>query len=108
MMEQLILFDDERPPQAARLAPKLRALAEESDYFGTSSWKYEGWISSIYSPNLYATPWRFSGRKFETECLPNMPRLFPSLAATSASTNSPRATTRDVSSRRRPQACGLV
>jgi len=33
------------PPQAARLAPKLRALADQDVYFGTSSWKYEGWAS---------------------------------------------------------------
>ena len=38
------------PPQAARLAPKLHALAERGIYFGTSSWKYEGWLGSIYSP----------------------------------------------------------
>jgi hypothetical protein len=40
-------FDDS-PPMAARLRPRLRDLAEEGIYFGTSSWKYEGWLSSIY------------------------------------------------------------
>jgi len=29
------------PPQAVRLAPKLRALADRGVYLGTSSWKYE-------------------------------------------------------------------
>jgi hypothetical protein len=33
---------NDMPPQAARLAPKLRALADQGVYFGTSSWKYEG------------------------------------------------------------------
>jgi hypothetical protein len=39
----------EVPPQAARLAPKLRALTDRGIYFGTSSWKYDGWLGSIYS-----------------------------------------------------------
>ncbi len=43
------------PPQAARLAPKLRALADRGVYFGTSSWKYEGWLGSIYSRDRYIT-----------------------------------------------------
>ena len=45
------LFEDagESPPQAARLAPVLHRLAERGIYFGTSSWKYEGWLGSIYS-----------------------------------------------------------
>src|SRR4051794_17864843 len=48
MSAQLPLFDrdDEPPPplppQAARLAPKLRAMAGRGVYLGTSSWKYEG------------------------------------------------------------------
>jgi len=43
-MSQLPNFppSDELAPQAARLTPKLRALAEEGIFFGTSSWKYEG------------------------------------------------------------------
>ena len=43
------LFDsDEPPPLAARLRPILRAWADRGVYFGTSSWKYEGWLGSIY------------------------------------------------------------
>ena len=44
------------PPQAARLAPKLRALADRGVYFGTSSWKYDGWLGSIYSPGSLRHP----------------------------------------------------
>jgi hypothetical protein len=43
----------DRPQQAARLAPKLRALAAEGVYFGTSSRKCEGWLGSVYSPERY-------------------------------------------------------
>jgi hypothetical protein len=34
--------DAEKPPLAAKLASKLRALSERGVYFGGSSWKYEG------------------------------------------------------------------
>lgn len=75
----LPFLDDDRPPQAARLAPKLRALAGEGVYFGTSSWKYEGWLGSIYRPGRYTTRGKFSQRKFETECLAEYAETFPTV-----------------------------
>ncbi len=70
--------DDEEPraPQAARLAPKLKALAEKGVYFGTSSWKYEGWLGSIYQPERYTTRGKFSQKKFEAECLSEYAETF--------------------------------
>jgi len=68
---------DDIPPQAARLAPKLRALAEQGIYFGTSSWKYEGWLGSIYSPHRYLTRGKFSKAKFEAGCLAEYAATFP-------------------------------
>jgi uncharacterized protein YecE (DUF72 family) len=76
-MAQLTLFDEDRPSQAARLAPRLRALATQGIYFGTSSWKYEGWLGSIYAPQRYAVRGRFSHRKFEDECLGEYAATFP-------------------------------
>ena len=78
-MEQLPLFDepDEPPPQAARLAPKLRRLAERGVYFGTSSWKYEGWLGEIYTPEKYVVRGKFSQKKFEAECLREYAATFP-------------------------------
>jgi uncharacterized protein YecE (DUF72 family) len=72
------LFDaDDSPPLAARLAPRLRSLAERGVYFGTSSWKYEGWLGSIYTPELYFTRKKFSRTKFEAECLREYAATFP-------------------------------
>jgi uncharacterized protein YecE (DUF72 family) len=65
------------PPQASRLAPKLRALADNGVYFGTSSWKYDGWIGSIYSAARYQTRGKFSKTKFEAECLAEYAATFP-------------------------------
>jgi hypothetical protein len=67
----------ELPPQAARLAPKLRALADQGVYFGTSSWKYEGWVGSIYTADRYLTRGKFSTKKFEAECLAEYAATFP-------------------------------
>ena len=76
-MSQLTLFDDGRPEQAGRLAPKLRALAAQGVFFGTSSWKYEGWLGSIYAPERYVVRGKFSRKKFETECLAEYAETFP-------------------------------
>jgi uncharacterized protein YecE (DUF72 family) len=78
-MSQLSLFDspEDLPPQAASLAPKLRALADRGLFFGTSSWKYEGWLGSIYSPERYQTRGKLSMKKFESECLAEYARVFP-------------------------------
>ena len=78
-MPQLDLFDEEPPPQAARLGPKLRALADEGVYLGTSSWKYEGWLGSIYTPEKYETRGKFSQAKFDAECLKEYARTFPAV-----------------------------
>jgi uncharacterized protein YecE (DUF72 family) len=77
-MATLPLFEDDAlPPQAARLAPRLRALADEGVYFGTSSWKYDGWLGSIYSPERYLTRGKHSKAKFEAECVGEYARTFP-------------------------------
>src|SRR5262249_35921697 len=78
-MAQLTLFDDDRPPQATRLAPRLRALADQGVYFGTGSWKYEGWLGSIYTPSRYPVRGKVSRRKFEAECLAEYAEIFPAV-----------------------------
>src|SRR5262249_30903887 len=67
------------PSQASRLRPKLHALAERGVFFGTSSWKYEGWLGSIYSPDRYRTRGKFSKKKFEAECLAEYAETFPTV-----------------------------
>jgi uncharacterized protein YecE (DUF72 family) len=69
--------DDEKPPQAARLAGRLRELAGQGIFFGTSSWKYEGWLGSIYSPERYLVRGKFSRKRFEAECLAEYAATFP-------------------------------
>jgi len=67
------------PPQAARLKPRLRTLAGEGVYFGTSSWKYDGWLGSIYSGERYETRGKHSTKKFEDNCLAEYAETFPTV-----------------------------
>jgi uncharacterized protein YecE (DUF72 family) len=47
--------------------------------FGTSSWKYEGWVGSIYSRERYATRGKLSRTRCEAECLAEYARTFPTV-----------------------------
>jgi len=59
------------------LAQKLRGLAAESVFIGTSSWKYEGWCGQIYTHERYQTRGRFSQKRFEGDCLCEYADTFP-------------------------------
>ncbi|PYT18974.1 MAG: DUF72 domain-containing protein [Acidobacteria bacterium] len=71
------LFD--QPPLFDRtsLAARLRALAAENIWIGTSSWKYEGWLGQIYTPDRYLSRGKFSRKRFEMECLAEYAETFP-------------------------------
>jgi uncharacterized protein YecE (DUF72 family) len=72
------LFDDANTPRSA-LAARLARLASRGVYLGTSSWKYEGWLGQIYTPERYFTRGRFSRKKFEGECLAEYAETFPAV-----------------------------
>ncbi len=77
-MPQLSLFDtpDELAPQAARLAPRLLRLAEQGVYLGTSSWKYPGWVGSIYTAERYTVRGKFQTKQFQNDCLAEYAKTF--------------------------------
>jgi uncharacterized protein YecE (DUF72 family) len=58
------------------LAAAVHSLAEQGIYVGTSSWKYEGWLGLIYSPDHYRTHTKFSRAKFERTCLAEYAKYF--------------------------------
>ena len=76
-MSTLPLFPQPLSPLRAALATKLADLASHGIYLGTSSWKYPGWLGSIYTPERYHARGRFSNRKFEQECLGEYAETFP-------------------------------
>ena len=64
------LFDEPGPHfDRDGLAERLHALAAQNIYIGGSSWKYEGWLGQIYTPERYLSRGRFSRQAFEQECL---------------------------------------
>jgi uncharacterized protein YecE (DUF72 family) len=63
--------------EPSALAQKLAKLAERGILIGTSSWKYEGWLGQIYTPDRYQTRGKFSAKKFEDSCLEEYAETFP-------------------------------
>ena len=73
----LPLFDPAPAFDRATLAARLRALARENIWIGTSSWKYEGWFGQIYTRERYLTRGKLSKKRFEAECLAEYAETFP-------------------------------
>ena len=71
------LFEEPEPPLRRRLAEQLRALAAQNLFLGSSSWKYEGWLGSIYSRERYMVRGRFSAKQFASDCLAEYTEVFP-------------------------------
>jgi len=69
------------PPAFDRgaFAAALRWLADHGVFLGTSSWKYEGWLGQVYTPDHYATRGKFSQARFERECLREYAETFPTV-----------------------------
>jgi len=76
-MSNASLFDDQWPHATRKLGARLRQLAAEGVWFGTSSWKYEGWLGQVYTPERYYSRGRFSKRKFLDTCLAEYAETFP-------------------------------
>ncbi|MFN7925321.1 MAG: DUF72 domain-containing protein [Bryobacteraceae bacterium] len=71
------LFPPEAPAFRVDLAAKVAKLAARGVFFGTSSWKYEGWLDQIYTRERYLTRGRFSKNLFEQTCLEEYAEVFP-------------------------------
>jgi hypothetical protein len=66
---------------------ELAELAAAGIYVGTSSWKYEGWLGLIYSPEKYVRyfkqgPPKLLKGRFQKTCLAEYP--IPTTRVTSA------------------------
>jgi uncharacterized protein YecE (DUF72 family) len=75
--ETLSLFDEPPEYELTPLGHKLAALASRNILVGTSSWKYEGWLGQIYTPERYTSRGKFSQKRFQAECLGEYAANFP-------------------------------
>lgn len=66
--------------QREELAAKLRALAAQGVFIGTSSWKYPGWFGKIYEEDRYVWRGRFSKTRFEQNCLAEFAQTFSAVS----------------------------
>lgn len=75
------LFDLDEKPSFDRdaLRDRLKALSARRIFIGGSSWKYEGWLGQIYSPQRYRTRGKFSKKLFEDTCLSEYATVFPAV-----------------------------
>ncbi len=71
------LFAAESSFPRDELKASIRRLADRGVFFGTSSWRYEGWLGQFYTPERYFTRGRFSKTKFHDECLQEYAEVFP-------------------------------
>ncbi len=77
MPSQSNLFDSIPTFDRQRLAAKIRTLADRKIFIGTSSWRYEGWLGQVYTPERYFTRGKFSKRKFHEESIQEYAETFP-------------------------------
>jgi uncharacterized protein YecE (DUF72 family) len=71
------LLDPPFPREELREAAA--ALARDNVFVGTSSWKYEGWLGLLYTPERYLTRGKISRARFEKTCLAEYAEVFKSV-----------------------------
>ena len=68
------------PVDRAQLAERLKRLAAQGIFLGTSSWKYPGWFGSVFERDRYVWRGRFSNARFERDCLAEYAQVFSTVS----------------------------
>ncbi|MDW8309015.1 MAG: DUF72 domain-containing protein [Verrucomicrobiales bacterium] len=79
------------PFDRERLRQHAAALAARGVFLGTSSWKYEGWLGQLYTPERYAWRGRVATSRFQRECLREYAEVFKTVCVDAAYYDFPRA-----------------
>lgn len=77
-------FDREQVRAAAA------ALAARGVFIGTSSWKYQGWLGQLYSPERYHWRGRLAISRFQRDCLREYAEVFRTVCVDAAYYDFPR------------------
>ncbi|MEO8206380.1 MAG: DUF72 domain-containing protein, partial [Chthoniobacterales bacterium] len=62
-----------------KLIADVASEAARNIFIGTSSWKYPGWMGTLYDEQRYLRRSRFSKATFERECLQEYAEVFPTV-----------------------------
>lgn len=68
----------------AAVAARLSALATLGVFIGTSSWKYEGWLGRLYTPERYLYRGRPASSRFQRSCLSEYAEVFKTVCVDAA------------------------
>ncbi len=66
------------------------ALAARGVFIGASSWKYEGWLGQLYSPDRYLYRGKVAVSRFERDCLAEYAEVFKTVCVDAAYYDFPR------------------
>ena len=67
-----------------RMQARAAELAGQGVYLGTSSWKYEGWMGHLYSPDRYEYRGKVAKSRFERDCLAEDAEVFKTVCVDAA------------------------
>ncbi|MEO6847760.1 MAG: DUF72 domain-containing protein [Chthoniobacterales bacterium] len=73
-----------------QFASAISSEAAKSVFIGTSSWKYPGWIGTLYDEQRYLRRSRFSKAAFERECLREYAETFSTVCVDAGFYNYPQ------------------
>ena len=65
-------------------------LAAQGVFIGTSSWKYEGWMGQLYTPQRYEYRGKVAKTRFERDCLAEYAEVFKTVCVDAAYYDFPR------------------
>jgi len=67
-----------------KYAPLIASLARIGCHFGTSSWKYEGWLASFTPPSRYEYRGKIAESRFKRDCLTEYAETFRTVCVDAA------------------------
>lgn len=80
-----------RPFERDRAREQAAALAAQGVFLGTSSWKYEGWLGQLYSPERYEYRGKLARSRFTRDCLAEYAEVFKTVCVDAAYYAFPKA-----------------
>jgi uncharacterized protein YecE (DUF72 family) len=72
------------PADKAQLREQLAGLAARGVFVGTSSWRYPGWVGTVYDESRYLYRGKFAKSRFEQGCLAEYAEVFKTVCVDAA------------------------